>query len=191
MLKSGELMHDKILKTFSHSDSSAPDVFPCFHLIWSKRGKFLKSFFDKIFVKCCFSPSDWCSTLAVPCCTHPGRQEHLDLRRVDVHPAGRVKDAFELQGLRWFNSKWTSRSGHKQMLLVNSWNLLKEWSTVAKEHNRSVSSSRPLLLPSRGQMFGKATRTSPAALLLPFCCVSFISTLWFCLESKHRHCPFS
>lgn len=27
--------------------------------------------------------------------------------------------------------------------------------------------------------------------LLPFCFVSFIFTLWFSLESKHRHCPFS
>lgn len=58
---------------------------------------------------------------AVPCCTHFGRQEHLDLRRVDVH----VKGTLEFQGfLQWFNSERTSRSGNeKKTLLMNLWGL--------------------------------------------------------------------
>lgn len=59
-----------------------------------------------------------------------------------------------------------SQGTKRKMLFMNLWSILKEHSKIVKEHNRSVSSNWPPLLPSRGQMFVKATRTNPAALLL-------------------------
>lgn len=162
-------MHDKMLKTFPHSDSSAPDVFLCF---WSfdlvkelMEDIFKKLFWQNIckmlFLSVClvFHP-------AVPCCTHFGWREHLALRHVDAHPAGPCKDTLEFHGLRWFSSKRTSRSGNKKTKCSSWTHEAFEWSTVVKEHSRSVWSSWPPLLPSRGQMFVKAMRTKPAALLL-------------------------
>lgn len=92
---------------------------------------------------------------------------------------GHVRDTLELQGLRWFSSKWISRPGNKKKQNApgeTGETFWEERSTVVKEHNRSASSSRPPLLPSHG----RSERP------LPSCYVSFISTLWFSLESKHR-----
>lgn len=124
---------------------------------------------------------------AVPCCTHFGWQEHLDLRQAGVH----VKDTLQLQGfVQRFNSKRTSRSGNEKDApreLERPF-FEKEHSAVVKGHNGRESSRRPPLLPSHGQM---CVSRRQERTLLPFCYVSFISTLWFSLESKHRHCPFS
>lgn len=49
----------------------------------------------------------------------------------------------------------------KKMLLMNSWSILKEHSTVVKEHNSSVSSSWPPLLPSRGQDVCQSVENEP------------------------------
>lgn len=68
-------------------------------------------------------------------------------------------------------------SVREQKKRCSSWTheaFLKEHSTVVKEHNRSVSSSWLPVLPSRGQMFVKATSTNPAALLL---CVVYLYTV--------------
>lgn len=85
------------------------------------------------------------------------------LRRVDVRSAGHAKDALEFffKGLQWFNSK-NGLLGQGTKKRCYSWTcetFLKEHSTVVKEHNRSVSRSRPPpFLPSHGQMFVKALK---------------------------------
>lgn len=62
--------------------------------------------------------------------------------------------------------------GNKKNALHELMKHFKEHRTVVNEHNRSVSSNWPPLLPSRGQMSVRATRTNPAALL----CVVYLYT---------------
>lgn len=94
---------DETLETFSLSDSSGPDVFLLlpFDLVTELMGDIFlkkgekKAFFDKIFVKRCFSPSAWCSTQqCLVALVLDGRNIWIILD-ADVHPAGRVKDALE------------------------------------------------------------------------------------------------
>lgn len=104
----------KSWKHFPTVISSAPEVFLCF---WSfdlvkelmgGGGVFLKTFFDKIFVKCCFSLSAWCSTLqCLVALILDGRNFWLLAMRTFILQ-GHANDTLEFQGLQWSSLKWTS-----------------------------------------------------------------------------------